>query len=109
MSSIGGAGPWQRRLAMRKLLRTFDKALSMDSTLDVIYSLRGEAQHKREQYTEALADYDQSLQLFPDGAVRIHRRGLARYALEQFEEAAEDFAKSHQVGGTRLSRSAIPR
>ena len=39
----------------------FDKALSMDSTLDVIYSLRGEAQHKREQYTEALADYDQSL------------------------------------------------
>ncbi|MBF2097756.1 MAG: tetratricopeptide repeat protein [Gloeomargaritaceae cyanobacterium C42_A2020_066] len=64
-----------------------------------IYSQRGLAYMRLNQYEEALADLDAALALKPDDPETLHNRGLTNLALGRAMAAREDFEKVDELGG----------
>ena len=53
--------------------------------------VRGNARSDRGQFEDAIADYDQALELQPDNAFAYDHRGSMKMALGQFGDAIADY------------------
>jgi tetratricopeptide (TPR) repeat protein len=60
------------------------------------WSRRGSMYLSREQYTEAIADFDEGIRLDPRFALNYAERGLAYAQLGRFEEAIADYERANQ-------------
>ena len=58
---------------------------------------QGLAKFQLGQYQDAIADFDQAIQLQPDNADAYYNRGLAKLHLEQFEATILDYDRAVQL------------
>ena len=67
------------------------------STYAVLYGARAAGYYFKGQYDRAIADYDQSLQHFPEYFPAICNRGLAKQKIGDTAGANADFARARQL------------
>ena len=65
-----------------------------DEEVAAAYNLRGLAFMQRQDFTNALADFDLAAALRPDFTSALVNRGLARAKLEQYDAAVDDFSRA---------------
>ena len=62
-----------------------------------VLNYRGLSNMKLGRYTEAEADFQESVELRPQNYLALNNLGLTRYRQSRFEEAVEDFTRSIEV------------
>lgn len=79
-------------------IASFDSALSAEDLADVnranILNDRGVAKWRLKQTKEAIADFNKSVELFPDYAIVYNNRGNALLDLGEAEQAVLDFSRA---------------
>ncbi|REJ97334.1 MAG: tetratricopeptide repeat protein [Planctomycetota bacterium] len=71
-------------------------------TLSQLYESRGQSQHLRQQYQEALADFDEAIRLNPNDAGAYAHRGAVWLSLSQFDKAILDYQAAHERAPQRF-------
>jgi len=85
----------------------FNKALldKPDTEDFLIYSFRGNARSKMQQYNDAIGDFDRALDIKPDDIMEYSNwvknyfnRGVAKYYMNDMEGACKDWNKALELG-----------
>ena len=77
-------------------LASLDKAISLDPSNGLAYTLRGDYRDGNEQYSEAVSDYTQALVLAPTDEYTLYRRAGSRLSLNvnDLDAALADIEKA---------------
>ncbi len=82
-----------RGMMYERALATFNAAIRLSPQLGAAYGGRGKAYNARDEYYQAIADFDYALRL--DGALDLYaERGAALVKVGKPEDAAADFTKA---------------
>jgi tetratricopeptide (TPR) repeat protein len=73
-----------------------NKAISLNDSIEYFYTVRGIAKVKLKQYSEAIKDFDASLNLEPNQKAYANR-GVTYAALGNHQKAIEDYTKSLEI------------
>jgi tetratricopeptide (TPR) repeat protein len=77
-----------------------NRALELDPQLPEVWDNRARVWFSRGEYTRALADFDQALQLNPRFAVALAGRGVTYLRAGRLTEADADFARCRTLSGS---------
>ncbi len=67
------------------------RSLTPQDMVSYALAVRGTAQHQRGHLTEAHADYDQALRLYPNNSMALHNRGSCSAEQKEYTAALADF------------------
>jgi len=77
-----------------------NRALALNPKLTEAWVYRGAAWFDKQDYSRAIANFDEALRLNPRLADAYVNRGVARLMQGGLAEAEADFARSQELGGT---------
>lgn len=75
----------------------YTEAIALDPQNHVLYSNRSAAHAKAEEWTEALADAEKTVEINPKWARGYSRVGAAHHGLAQYDEAVEAYKKGLEL------------
>ena len=78
--------------AIRECTRQINGEIDVDN-VGIAYANRGIAHYAKEQYDEAIADYNMAIKANPKYETAYFNRGNAHYAKGQYDEAIADYGK----------------
>ena len=74
--------------------RDANHAIQLDATNALAFILRGNALREQEQYSNAIADYGQAIELNPDSYSAYFNRAVVHYWTDNSSQAKEDLVKA---------------
>ena len=77
-----------------KAIKSFSKAIKLDSENPFIYNFRGDAFMQKGQIDEAIVDFNKALELYSNNEFAYSGRGNAYMRKGQIDEAISDYSKA---------------
>lgn len=90
--------------AYREAIKSYDKALQIDSSLYKVHSEKGYIKHKLKFHKEAKVDFDKAIKINPEYSIPYRYRSVIFYLDKDYEKAFEDYQRFIDLGGTMDKR-----